>query len=82
MLVRDANRLVAMAVIRSPQITGMEIQRIAGSTNVCDDVIRYIANSRGLQQGLQREAALVSNPKLRSASSLRLLGLLASGRSA
>jgi len=44
MLVRDANRLVAMAVIRSPQITGMEIQRIAGSTNVCDR--REFATSR------------------------------------
>jgi hypothetical protein len=76
MLVRDANRLVAMAVIRSPQITGMEIQRIAGSTNVCDDVIRYIANSRDCSKDYSVKLALVSNPKCPLGSSLRFLAYL------
>ena len=76
MLVRDANRLVAMTVIRSPQITDMEIQRIAGSTNVCDDVIRYIANSRDCSKDYTVKLALVSNPKCPLGSSLRFLAYL------
>ncbi len=76
MLVRDSNRLVAMTVIRSPQITDMEIQRIAGSTNVCDDVIRYIANSRDRCRDYAVKLALVSNPKCPLGSSLRFLAYL------
>ena len=79
MLVRDANKLVAMTVIRSPQITDMEIQRIAGSTNVCDDVIRYIANSRGCSKDYSVKLALVSNPKCPLGSSLRFLAYLHPG---
>jgi hypothetical protein len=79
MLVRDANRLVAMTVIRSPQITDMEIQRIAGSTNVCDDVIRYIANSRDCSKDYTVKLALVSNPKCPLGSSLRFLAYLHPG---
>jgi hypothetical protein len=79
MLVRDANRLVAMTVIRSPQITDMEIQRIAGSTNVCDDVIRYIANSRDCSKDYAVKLALVSNPKCPLGSSLRFLAYLHQG---
>jgi hypothetical protein len=73
MLVRDSNKLVAMTVIRSPQITDMEIRQIAGSTNVCDDVIRYIANSRECSKDYPVKMALVSNPKCPLGSSLRFL---------
>jgi hypothetical protein len=76
MLVRDSNKLVAMTVIRSPQITSMEIQRIAGSTNVCDDVIRYIANSRECSKDYPVKLALVTNPKCPLGSSLRFLAYL------
>ena len=76
MLVRDSNKLVAMTVIRSPQITTMEIQRIAGSTNVCDEVIRYIANSRECVKDYAVKMALVGNPKCPLGSSLRFLAYL------
>jgi hypothetical protein len=75
-LVRDANRLVAMAVIRSPQITDMEIQLFAGSTNVCDDVIRYIANNRECSKDYNVKMALVGNPKCPVGISLRFLSYL------
>jgi hypothetical protein len=76
MLVRDSNKLVAMTVIRSPQITDMEIRQFAGSTNVCDDVIRYIANSRECSKDYPVKMALVSNPKCPLGSSLRFLPYL------
>ncbi len=76
MLIRDSNKLVAMTVIRSPHITEMEIQRIAGSTNVCDEVIRYIANSRDRSKDYAVKLALVTNPKCPLGSSLRFLAYL------
>jgi hypothetical protein len=75
-LVRDSNKLVAMTVIRSPQITDMEVQRIAGSTNVCDDVIRYIANNREHTRDYAVKLALVNNPKCPLGLSLRFLAHL------
>lgn len=75
-LVRDSNRLVSMAVIRSPQITDMEIQLFAGSTNVCDDVIRYIANNRECSKNYNVKLALVGNPKCPVGVSLRFLSYL------
>jgi hypothetical protein len=75
-LVRDSNRLVAMAVIRSPQITDMEIQLFAASTNICDDVIRYIANSRECSKNYNVKLALVANPKCPVGISLRFLSYL------
>jgi hypothetical protein len=54
----------------------MEIQRIAASTNVCDDVIRYIANSRECVKDYAVKMALVSNPKCPLGSSLRFLAYL------
>ena len=75
-LVRDSNRLVAMAVVRSPQITDMEIRQIASSTNVCDDVIRYIANNREYAKDYGVKLALVGNPKCPVGLSLRFLSYL------
>jgi hypothetical protein len=75
-LIRDSNKLVAMTVIRSPQITDMEVQQFAGSTNVCDDVVRYIANSREHSKSYPVKLALVTNPKCPLGLSLRFLAYL------
>jgi len=75
-LIRDTNRLVAMAVIRSPSITDMEVVAAASSRAVCDDVIRYISNSREHMKDYAVKHALVNNPKCPLATSLRLLSFL------
>lgn len=75
-LIRDPNRVVAMAAIRSPKITDSEIVRAAGSRTVCEDVIRYIANQRDLLKHYQVKLNLVMNPKCPLAFSLRLMSLL------
>src|SRR6185436_3608117 len=45
-LIRDSNKMVALAVIRSPLITDTEVVRAAGNRQIGEDVIRYIANQR------------------------------------
>ena len=75
-LIRDTNRVVAMSVVRSPSITDMEIIAAASNRAVCDDVIRYIANSRVHVKDYSVKLALVSNPKCPLGTSLRLLSFL------
>jgi hypothetical protein len=75
-LIRDSNRLVAMSVVRSPAITDGEIVAAASNRAVCDDVIRFISNSREYTKDYAVKQALVNNPKCPLASSLRLLSFL------
>jgi hypothetical protein len=75
-LIRDSNRLVAMSVIRSPSISDMEVVAAAANRAVCDDVIRFISNSREFTKDYAVKQALVNNPKCPLASSMRLLSFL------
>lgn len=75
-LIRDPNRIVALAVIRSPKITDGEIVRAASNRTVNEDVIRYIANQRELTKVYAVKMGLVTNPKCPLAFSLKLLPLL------
>lgn len=75
-LIRDTNKVVAMAVVRSPSITDGEIVAAAGNRGVCDDVIRFIANSRVYVKDYAVKQALVNNPKCPLGMSLRLLSFL------
>jgi hypothetical protein len=72
-LMRDSNRLVAMAAIRSPGITEMEVIRAAGNRAVSEDVIRYISNHKDYIKSYQVKLALMGNPKCPLALSLRML---------
>ena len=63
LLVRDRNKLVAIAVATSPKITESEIIAISQSRNVCDEVYRVIARNREWTRNYQVKLALASNPK-------------------
>jgi hypothetical protein len=75
-LLRDSNRLVAMAAIRSPGITDTEVIRAAGNRAVSEDVIRYIANSKEHLKLYPVKLSLVGNPKCPLALSMRMLAFL------
>jgi hypothetical protein len=75
-LMRDPNRMVAMAAIRSPRITDSEIVSAAANRSVCEEVIRYIGNQRDLTKNYQVRLSLVQNPKCPVALSLKFLPLL------
>lgn len=72
-LVRDANRLVAMAAIKSPKITEHEVALYAGNRSISEDVIRYIADRREWHKNYAVKVALVGNPKCPLAHAMRLL---------
>jgi hypothetical protein len=72
-LIRDTNRQVAMAAIRSPAVTDMEVLRYASNRGLDDDVVRYIANQRQWVRLYGVKLALVNNPKCPLPVSMRFL---------
>ncbi len=63
LLVRDAGRLIQLAVIGNPRITDGEVVSIANSRNVDEEVLRRIANNREWMRHYQVRHALATNPK-------------------
>lgn len=62
-LIRDANKTVAVAVIKSGRMTDTEVASYAGNRNLCDDVIREIARNKEFTRKYPVQVALVINPK-------------------
>lgn len=75
-LVRDPNRIVAVAVLSSPRTTDAEVERIARMANVSEDVLRIIGQARGWAKHYPIVAALTKNPRTPVAVSLTLLSRL------
>jgi hypothetical protein len=73
LLVRDNNKLVAAAAIKSPTIQENEVVRISSSRNVSDDVLRIIANSGEWTHSHQIKLNLVMNPRTPLVFSSRLI---------
>ncbi len=79
LLVRDKNKLVSSAAIRSPKIQDNEIALISQSRNVSDEVRRIIATSKTWVQDHQIKLNLVYNPRTPFVFSARLVGFLREG---
>jgi hypothetical protein len=63
LLVRDRNKVVAVAAVSSPKLTENEIVSIAKSRNVSDEVLRIIAHNRQWIRTYKVKLALAQNPK-------------------
>lgn len=72
-LLRDPNRIVAMAAIRSPRVTDGDIISAAANRMVSEDVLRYISNQREYMKMYAVKMNLIKNPKCPMGISLRLL---------
>jgi hypothetical protein len=72
-LIRDANKIVAAAVLSSPKLTETEVESIAKMASVSEDVLRIISNTRSWMKRYGVMAALTRNPKTPIAISMNLL---------
>ncbi|PIE17921.1 MAG: hypothetical protein CSA65_07135 [Proteobacteria bacterium] len=72
-LIRDSNRLVAMAAIKSPGVSEQEVVKYASNRGLSEDVIRYICDRREWQKSYAVKLALANNPKTPLAHAMRLL---------
>jgi hypothetical protein len=75
-LIRDPNKLVALAVLSSPKVSEAEVEAYARMTNVGEDVLRTIAQTRAWVKNYGVVNALVKNAKTPVALSLNLLNRL------
>jgi hypothetical protein len=62
-LVRDTNRIVAIAAITAPSVTELEVVQAAQSRTVHSDVITYIAGQKDFIKLYPVKLALACNPK-------------------
>jgi hypothetical protein len=73
LLVRDTNRLVAQAAVKSPSMQENEIVRISASRAVSEDVLRIIALDREWTRSHQIKLNLVQNPRTPFAFASKLI---------
>ena len=75
-LIRDPNKIVAVAVLSSPKITESEVESIAKMANVSDEILRMIGFSRAWTKNYAVVHALVRNPKTPVAIAMNFLSRL------
>ncbi|MEP6782784.1 MAG: hypothetical protein ABI983_03880 [Acidobacteriota bacterium] len=72
-LIRDANRLVASAVLSCPKVNAAEVEAFAKMGNVSEDILRSIAKSRAWTKSYGVTLSLVKNSKTPVAMTLNLM---------
>jgi hypothetical protein len=75
-LVRDANRLVAAAVLGSPRLTDVEIESFSGMKSLSDEVLRKIGSHKEWMKRYGVVSNLVKNPRTPLAISIGLVSRL------
>jgi len=75
-LLRDSNKLVAVAAIRSPRITDPEILAVSNSRQAHDEVLRVIFGNREWVKMYPVKVALVKNPKVPLPIAMKFLSTL------
>ena len=63
LLLKDSSKLVVLAVLNSPKITEQEVEAIAKSRSVSEEVLRAIARKREWMAIYSIKLGLVGNPK-------------------
>jgi hypothetical protein len=62
-LIRDTNKVVAMAVLRNGRLTETEVESIAKMRNVTDEVLRQVGSNRDWTKSYPIILALLNNPR-------------------
>jgi hypothetical protein len=75
-LIRDPNKLVALAVLSSPKVSEPDIESFAKMANVSEDVLRVIGTSRAWTKSYAIVRSLAFNPKSPIAVSMSLVSRL------
>jgi hypothetical protein len=73
LLLRDPNKLVALAAVTSPRITEGEVIMLATSRTANADVLRHIYSTREYVKNYAIKSALVKNPKVPLPTALKFM---------
>jgi hypothetical protein len=72
-LVRDANKLVSSAVLKSPRVTDAEVETLSKNNSVSEEVIRIISHGKEWTKNYNIKVNLVNNVKTPVGEALRFL---------
>ncbi len=72
-LIRDANKIVATAVIHNPRLTDHEVENIAAMRTVADEVLRLIGANRAWARSYPIIHNLARNPRTPMATAVHIL---------
>ena len=75
-LIRDPNKMIAVAVLSSPKLTTSEVEAIARMSSVSDEILRTIAMNRAWVKSYNVVWALAKNPKTPVQLAMNLLSRL------
>ena len=75
-LVRDPNKMIALAVLSGPKVSEPEIESFARMANVAEDVLRVIGSNRAWLKNYGIVVGLTKNPKTPLGMSLNLMSRL------
>lgn len=75
-LIRDANKVVSMAVIKSPAITDAEVEEYSKNRQISEEIIRYICRRKDWLKSYRVKINLANNPKTPVPTALLLLNSL------
>jgi hypothetical protein len=76
LLVRDRNKLVATAAVRSPKMTENEVEGLAKARNVSDEVLRIISSNPEWTKNYHVKVGLATNPKCPLPMAVKFLNFL------
>jgi hypothetical protein len=76
LLVRDPNKIIGVAVVKSGRITDTEIMTIASNRSINEDVIRALTDNREYLRKYPVKLALANNPKTPIPTTMGLLNSL------
>ncbi len=63
LLIRDANKIVARAVLQSPKLSDQEVENIATMKSVSEEVLRLVAMNRKFIRSYSVARNLINNPR-------------------
>ena len=73
LLIKDANKIIALSVLKNPRITEEEVIRLTQTKGTPEDLLRQVARSKEWVKSYHVKTGLVSNPKTPLAISVKLL---------
>lgn len=73
LLIRDSNKIVSRAVIRSPAISDSEALAYASIKSLPDEVVNFMASNKKWIRHYQMKKTLIMNPKCPTADAIRFL---------
>lgn len=76
LLVKDANKMISLAVLKNPRITEDEVLKVANTKGTPEDLLRQISRNKEWIKSYSIKMGMISNPKTPLAISIKLMDTL------